>query len=359
MTLLLMFCAFGLLSGFLLMIRVPRCSDMKAVSAPVAPNLLSIIIPARNEEENLPRLLESIASVPEIAEIIVVDDDSTDRTAEIARLNHAHVIHPGKLPENMTGKAWACACGAEIARAPHLLFLDADTFFKPGGLQSLLHAYLWQPENTALSVLPFAVTKRPYEELSLFFNFLMAFGAGGFGVFQPPRLFGQSLLISRELYARSGGHTSVGRFVLENFHMSNNIAVAQGRSFCMGGKGALHMRMFPNSLGQLCDGWTKAFADGARSTDVRVLIVSILWLSALASIVVLLFIEPVQPRWVSEVLYLVAAGQVVFFARKIGSFRAATCLLFPLPLVFFFFLFTRSALRRIVGRPTNWRGRSV
>lgn len=359
MILLCALCMLGLLSGFLLMTHVPRSTGNQTASIPLAPNLLSIVIPARNEEHNLPRLLDSIQRTPEVAEIIVVDDNSTDRTAEIARLRQARVIHPGHPPANVTGKAWACASGAETATAPLLLFLDADTFFQPGGTHGFLRAYATQPQNTAVSMLPFAVTEQTYEELSLFFNLLMAFGAGGFGVFQPPRLFGQSLLLSRELYAKAGGHMSVGRFVLENFHMSQHLEAASGRSYCLSGKGSLHMRMFPDGLQQLCDGWTKAFADGAQSTDVRVLSVSILWLSALASIVVLLSVATSEQRWMVEVLYLFAMGQVFFFARKIGSFRIITCLFFPLPLIFFFILFARSAVRRGLGRRTNWRGRSV
>jgi len=359
MTLLLALCVSQLSTGFLLMTRVPRCSETEGASATLSPNLVSIIIPARNEEQNLPRLLSSITRLPEIAEIIVVDDSSTDRTAEIARQYQAQVLHPGDPPEDVTGKVWACACGAEAATTPLLMFLDADTFFQPGGLSAMLHTYSRQPDNTAMSVLPFVVTERPYEELSLFFNLLMAFGAGGFGVFQSPRLFGQSLLLSREFYYRIGGHTAVGRSVLENVHMARHVEAAKGKSICLGGKNDLHMRMFPDGSEQLCDGWTKAFAEGAASTDLRILAVTILWLSALASIVVLLFLGPEQERWMVAILYLLAATQVLFFARKIGSFRVVTCLFYPLPLMFFFILFTRSAVRRVLGQHTNWRGRSV
>ncbi|SDF75511.1 glycosyltransferase [Terriglobus roseus] len=359
MTLLLAVCVSQLSTGFLLMTRVPRCSEMDSASAALSPNLVSIIIPARNEDQNLPRLLSSIPRLPEIAEIIVVDDGSIDRTAEIAGQHGARVLQPGNPPNDVTGKVWACARGAVAASAPLLLFLDADTFFQSDGLSAMLQTYKKQPHNTALSVLPFAVTVRPYEEFSLFFNLLMAFGAGGFGVFQSSRLFGQSLLLSRELYSGIGGYAAVGNSVLENVHLARNLEAAQGKPYCLGGKNDLHMRMFPDGFEQLCDGWTKAFADGARSTDIRVLAVTILWLSALASIAVLLFVGPMQERWMVATLYLLAAIQVFFFARKIGSFRIATCLLFPLPLIFFFVVFTRSAMRRAFGKHTSWRGRSV
>ena len=58
-------------------------------------------------------------------------------------------------------------------------------------------------------------------------------------------------------------------------------------------------------------------------------------------------------------LYVFAAAQIRFFARQIGSFRTITCLLYPFPLIFFFVIFARSAIRRATHRPTSWRGRKV
>jgi len=75
-------CAIGLPAGFLLIRRIPACKPTNAQEA----IRLSIIIPARNEEENLPRLLRSIsASVLQPAEVLVVDDGSTDNTAQVAK----------------------------------------------------------------------------------------------------------------------------------------------------------------------------------------------------------------------------------------------------------------------------------
>lgn len=359
MILLLILCVIGLLSGFLLMTRVPLCASLQDGSGSSADEQIAIIIPARNEERNLPRLLESIQHHPALAEVIVVDDSSTDRTSAIAESYDARIVRPGEPPQNVTGKAWACFKGATSTDLPLLLFLDADTFFMRNGLSRVLESYATLASGTVISVLPFAITKKSYEELSLFFNLLMAFGAGGFGVFQPPRLFGQSLLIRHALYDEVGGHAAVGNFVLENFHMARHLEASGVRSRCFGGKGTLHMRMFPDGLEQLSDGWTKAFADGAQSTDINVLLVSILWLSALASTTALLWVAPHQQRWLAELLYLLAATQVYLFAREIGTFRPWTCLLFPLPLVFFFLVFTRSFLRKALGQRTNWRGRKV
>src|SRR5277367_5581948 len=105
-------CAAGLAAGFLLIRRVPACPSAQSHDA----TSLSIVIPARNEEDNLPRLLQSIAlSAVRPAEILVVDDASTDDTAPIARSLGAIVITSLPLPEGWTGKAWACHQGAQGA----------------------------------------------------------------------------------------------------------------------------------------------------------------------------------------------------------------------------------------------------
>jgi 4,4'-diaponeurosporenoate glycosyltransferase len=72
-----------------------------------------------------------------------------------------------------------------------------------------------------LSVLPYHEMIAGYVQMSLLFNLLMAAGAGGFGVSEQPRLFGQSLLIGRETYFAAGGHHAVRGVVLENLRLAS------------------------------------------------------------------------------------------------------------------------------------------
>ena len=157
-------------AGFLLLGRLRPCA--RASAAGPLPSV-SIIIPARNEEHNLPTLLRSLAAQPvKPREIIVVDDGSTDRTAELARQLGATVIPSKPLPDGWRGKTWACHQGAQAATGELLLFLDADTWFEPDGLARVLAIY----PGGAFSVGPYHAVRKPYEELSLFFNFNMTAG---------------------------------------------------------------------------------------------------------------------------------------------------------------------------------------
>jgi len=349
--------AVGLPAGFLLIRRVPTCPSAQSHHA----TSLSIVIPARNEEDNLPRLLRSIAaSVMRPAEIIVVDDASTDKTAPTARSLGATVITSAPLPDGWTGKAWACHQGAQRAIGNHLLFLDADTFFVDGGLDRLVVRWLRERDpRLVLSLLPYHAMNATYEQLSLFFNVLMAGGAGGFGLVSEPRLFGQSLFISKETYFAVGGHAAVRGFVLENLNLAHLIRASGARLLCVGGRGTLHMRMFPEGLGQMSDSWTKAFIHGASVSDGFVLASAVLWISALWATALLLIVPRDYGRLSVAVVYLLLSLQLVWLARQLGSYRFLTCLLYPLPLAYYCAVFGRSASRRAFRRKTVWRGREV
>src|SRR5579871_4650986 len=276
-----MFCLLGIPAAFLLLWRVPVCRSHFAGGH----EALSLIIPARNEEKNLPKLLGSLrASARQPTEVLVIDDGSTDGTSTVAENQGATVFFSRPLPRGWTGKNWSCYQGAEKANADVLLFLDADTWFAPNGYEQLANAYFDAGDSAvAISILPFHVVQEPFEELSLFFNLLMAMGAGGFGALGAPRLFGQSMIISRDLYNASGGHRAVSSNILENFALSKRLSQFGGRCVCFGGRGVLNVRMFPQGITQLNEGWMKAFAEGAATSAPAVLIVSIIWLTALCT----------------------------------------------------------------------------
>ena len=239
-------CALGLPAGFLLIRRIPTCPP----AGPCAATSLSIIIPARNEEQNLPRLLGSIAhSATRPAEVLVVDDGSTDNSAAVAASLGARVMTSAAKPAGWTGKSWACHQGAQSAIGQLLLFLDADTYFLPGGLDRVISRWLGERDRRlVLSLLPYHAMEAPYEQLSLFFNVLMAAGAGGFGAVAAPRLFGQSLLISKDAYFAAGGHAAVRGVVLENLRWASKLRDCGAKILCLGGRGTLHMRMFPEGF---------------------------------------------------------------------------------------------------------------
>lgn len=348
-------CVAGCSAGCLLIRRVPVCPGADSTASPA----LSIIIPARNEEKNLVRLLGSVgmAGSPPV-EVLVVDDASTDNTAAVAQTFGATVLHLESLPPGWTGKAWACQQGALHAVGELLLFLDADTFLQAGGLDRILSC--WVREGDArliVSLLPYHETRALYEQLSLVFNILMAAGAGGFGVRTAPRLFGQSLLIDKRTYFAAGGHSAVKNVVLENLRLANRLTELGGRIQCFSGRGALHMQMFPEGLSQMSQSWAKALLQGAGDSGTTVLAYAVAWISALWMAVILLALRAdARPVWA---LYLLFAAQLYWLGRQFGNYRLLTCLIYPLPLAYYCAVFAQSALRRSLNRRSIWKGREV
>ena len=352
-----LFCAVGLPAGFLLIWRVPQCARAGA-SGKVN---LSIIIPARNEEQSLPVLLKSIAaSATWPPEIIVVDDGSTDRTAAIAREFGARVVASAPRPQGWTGKCWACVQGAQQAVGDVFLFLDADTYFVVGGLDRMIACWLrLQDRSAVISLLPYHAMNAPYEQLSLFFNVLMASGAGGFGAFSRPRLFGQSLLIASETYFAAGGHAAVRGIVLENLRFAGILRDAGVRLLCLGGRGTLHTRMFPEGFRQMSESWAKAFIQGAADSGGVILCASILWISALWSTALMLVTAHPAGQLGLAIVFALFCLQLAYFARQFGNYDLLGCLFYPVPLAYYCATFGRSAFRRALGRKTLWRGREV
>lgn len=343
---------FFLACGFLLLYReLNRDED-----APMLPDKISIIIPARNEERNLPRLLDSLkAREGEGFEVIVVDDDSEDGTVRVAEGMGARVISSGPLPEGWRGKSWACHQGAAKAEGEILLFIDADAWFAPGGLNRLRHLFASKPDHV-LSVLPYHHLTRWHEQLSVFFNLLMAIGTGRFSVLPEARvatgLFGQSLMIRKEHYQRTGGYELVIGKILENFYLAEKLQSAGLQLTAMVGKGLLSFQMYPDHLRDLVAGWSKGFASGAQKTSPWLMLLIIAWLSGL----IMAFSQFLGGAWA---LYLLAAVQVHFLARKVGEYRWITALLYPLPLFFFFAVFMKSSFDKWTGRQVSWKGRRM
>lgn len=333
-------------AGFIVAARFRNRGAGSAVTQRDTLPRVSIIIPARNEAHNLPKLLDSIAGqAVRPHQILVVDDGSTDGTAETARAHGADVIASQPLPDGWRGKTWACHQGAQAASGDHFLFIDADTWFEPDGLRRVIDCY----PGGAFSVLPYHSVAERYESLSIFFNFSMAAGT------VPDGLAGQFLLVDRDAYQKVGGHQSVCGRVLENFRLAEEFreqGIPVGGTI---GRGMVAFRMYPDGLPSLIEGWTKGFASGAGRTAAGVLMQVIAWMIALMLPPLCAAITGDWLLWLTA--YLLGVVQTGILSRKLGSFHPWSILFYPLPLLFFFSLFAWSALRS--GKKVTWKGREI
>jgi len=131
------------LLALLVLTRLARGRRRKpplAPGAPDPPGPVSVVIPARDEEDRISGVLEPLRGERGVTEVLVVDDESTDRTAEIARGLGARVVPGAPLPEGWAGKVWALEQGLRAASGQWVVFLDADTRPKRGLIAALVEA---------------------------------------------------------------------------------------------------------------------------------------------------------------------------------------------------------------------------
>lgn len=343
--------------GFLLLLK--RTSVAKNAEFPSMSGMLSIIIPARNEEENLKKLftslgLQNLKSIN--SEVIVVNDGSTDKTEAVASRWGAKVVNNPELSEGWTGKTWALHNGVLNSSGDLFVFMDADIELEPGALARILNDFSDKPD-TALAVLPFHRIKEGYEKLSLFFNILMAMGTDAFSWLPGVRhkLVGQFLVIRKAHYEKIGGYESVRSEVLENFFLTNHIHKSNLKTQTLSGKGLVNFRMFTEGKSQLVEGWQKAFTRGSGAVAPLTLIISIFWLTSLMTAI---SVSPLYPM-VSFKMYLLGVVQVYVFQKIVGNFSLLAAIAWPYYLIFYQYIFFKSIYLKRSGKKLKWRGREV
>jgi chlorobactene glucosyltransferase len=197
--------------------------------------LVSVLVPARNEEETVGRCLRSLLAqdYPNL-EIIVVDDGSADATAatvEAVGGDRVRLIKGAPLPAGWTGKNWACHQLSRAARGDLLCFIDADTTLAPGTLSA---AVTLQDEEGAglVSLLPRAEHGSvsgwmllPMVPHAMFALFPMAM------VHRPTHpsvslAFGPFLLVARVAYDAAGGHAARADSIVDDVELSRAVKAA-------------------------------------------------------------------------------------------------------------------------------------
>jgi len=128
-------------SGFFFFWKIPL-PDKHDYSKKVQLPEISVIIPARNESENIGSLLTSLKDQHvQLNEIIIVDDHSEENTKDVARESGVLVLLSRTLPEGWSGKPWACWQGAKASTGEAFMFLDADTYVENQAIESIIRAY--------------------------------------------------------------------------------------------------------------------------------------------------------------------------------------------------------------------------
>jgi glycosyltransferase involved in cell wall biosynthesis len=226
---------------------------------------ITAIVPARNEEIVIETCVRSLAWQAEIAEILVVDDQSTDRTAEIVRglmpeIRNLQLLETREIPAGWLGKNHALWEGAKHATGRWLLFTDADAELLDGATARALR--IAEEKNAALvSFSPEQVTKAWYEKALIPFVYsrlakYFSYDAVNDEKSEAAAANGQFLMIRRDVYDVIGGHLAVAAEVLEDVALAKRAKAAGYRIWFGSGAGVVRVRMY-RSFQAMWEGWKK------------------------------------------------------------------------------------------------------
>lgn len=257
--------------------------------------MISAIIPARNEGESIARAVESVAAQAEVGEVIVVNDQSTDRTGAIlaglaGHLPKLKVLDAGELPAGWVGKNHAVSIGAAAAQGDWLLFTDADTCHFPGAARRAL-ADAVDRDAVLVSYSPEQETETFWERALIPFVYWRLSARFSFGRVNDPARSdaaanGQFLLILRDAYQAVGGHTAVAGAVLEDVALARNVKKAGYTIHFAAPTGVVRTRMY-RSFGAMWEGWTKnlyPLMGGTAGSLIAELVEVLPWLEILVCV---------------------------------------------------------------------------
>ena len=341
---------------------------------------VSIMVPARNEEDSIEQALNTLLALDyDNYEVIAVNDRSTDRTGEIldsmeknprpvpaknagTRTGHPHpdfrVVHHRELPPGWLGKAHAMWTAANQATGEWLLFTDADVLFKPESLRRAL-AYAEAERADHVVLFPQMIMKQPGEYMMIaFFQTMFTFGHRPWKVADPTTDdhmgVGAFNLVRRRVYEAVGTYETLRMEVLDDMKLGKLVKKAGFAQRNVFGGDLISIRWAHGAMG-VVNNLTKNFFA----------VLSFQWWRTLISALGLAFVNfgpflgVVLAHGWARVPYAVALGSM--FLIYLGmSWRSAVppyyFLLHPVSTTLFIYTLLRSMTLTLWNDGIEWRG---
>lgn len=333
------------------------------VTAPVR-EPVSVLLPARNEATRIGPTLRSLLAQRNVEdlEILVLDDCSTDGTAEVVREvagddPRIRLLRGTELPEGWVGKNHACAQLAAVARGSVLVFVDADVIFEPTAIAAAV-TMLRDRELDLLSPFPrqlaHTAAERLYQPLNLWVWILSAPVLDKHGAAEPTscQVNGQFVVVDREAYDKVGGHTTIREAVIEDWALGALFRAAGLRGGAVDGSKLAACRMYA--------GWAELHAGYTRW--IGLLVPSRAKFAAtLAALGTTYLLPPVAALRGSRVgMFGYAAGVAgrAIAARRFGERAFPDAAAHPISIAMVCAFVTDSRRRRAKGRAL-WKDRPV
>lgn len=323
--------------------------------------LISILIPARNEEQTLPYLLEDLLRQRyQLFEVLVFDDESTDRTAEIVRSyasrdSRVKLFSSTGLPEGWYGKQYACHQLAKAAHGEYFLFLDADVRCREDFLERCL-TFVEVRKLDLLSIFPkqemFTVGEATVVPIMQFILLTLLPLPLVEKVSHPlvAAANGQVLLFKASTYKQLNVHERLRSVRADDIYSARLLKREGKRVSCLVGDDSIRCRMY-QTYSDALQGFAKNILDMLCSSHVcavgYVFMVSLGWI----------VVYSLPPLWFL-VFLLCAVSSHLFVAMATRQNVLLYGLFAPLHRVHVFVLLLLHYGLRLFGR-LQWKGRTL
>lgn len=286
--------------------------------------LVSVLIPARNEEQNIGNCVESVIRQSyRNLEVIVLNDGSTDRTREIVcSVNDSRLrVSDGlPLPQGWVGKNFACHQLHGMANGSYLLFIDADTKLEEDCISSALEFSL-EHSCDLLSVMPYEISESFWEKLVIP---MLYFAVTVFLPFpmisrSPKKQYamgnGQFMMFRRSFYDSIGGHESLKNRIVEDVWLARRVKEFKGKLVFADANELISCRMYRN-LKEVWEGFSKNIFAGLSFSELGLLMTVVIYLALFVIPPALLISGVIAPSAVSVSVVMIPALMRILQAVK-------------------------------------------
>ena len=324
---------------------------------------ITVLIPARNEQDTISGILDGIVQQGNNIKIILIDDQSNDQTAEIARAKNLpglRIVRGQPPPCGWNGKLWALEQGRLLAETPYLLLLDADIYLKP----NTLNALFLKMEREQLDLVSLMAQLRMesfWEKLLIpafifFFKLLYPFRLSNSSQSRIAAAAGGCILVKAEMLDKIGAFNSLQHCLIDDCSLARKIKNAGGRIWLGLTHSAVSLRPYPG----LIDIWLmverNAFTQ-LRHSCILLFLCTLLMVAAFVIPVVSILIgNPVSViTGLATLVFL-----IICYLPTLKYYSINPLLGFCLPVagILFLLMTWTSAYRHLGGNGARWKDRS-
>jgi chlorobactene glucosyltransferase len=333
--------------------------------------LISVLIPARNEEENIKKCVVSLTKQDyKNIEILVLDDNSDDNTANILKglsKKYSNVkSYKGKpLKKGWLGKSFACHQLSKYARGKYMVFTDADTLHFPDSISSAV-ACLLRYRVDALSVFPMQIMVTMHERMMVPFGNYIILALFPLYLMRKVKnamfctAIGQFMMFKSDVYRKIGGHKSIKGKVLEDVKISKHVKKSGYKFMIFDGRSNLYCRMY-KSFRDVVRGYSRvlfaAFDYNIFMMSMAIVLIAAVFLGPFIMLPLgIIFNWPVLVIEIMILQVIIVLTTRIIFAIRFKC-RTVDIILHPVAMFYLLFIAVKSILDIKYGDGMRWKGR--